>query len=79
MKGDKRKSVVDNIVKFIIVVLIAFITYAQYFLVIPNRADINENRKQIYELSLQVEKYQATNLIVFDNIIDRLEGLEKFH
>lgn len=78
MKAEKRKSVIDNIIKFIIVVLISFITYAQYFLVIPNRADISYNKRQIYELRLQIEKYQTTNSIIFKNIMDRLEGLEKF-
>jgi len=76
VRSEKKRSILDNIVKLIIVVLISFVTYAQYFLVIPNRADIAGNKKQIYELRLQVEKYQAANSIIFKSIIDRIEGLE---
>jgi len=75
MKVEKRKSIVDNIVKLIIVILMTFITYAQYFLVIPNTKSIVDNKKQIYELRLKVEKYQVTNSIIFKNIINRLDGL----
>lgn len=77
MKSEKRRSVIDSIVKFIIVVLIACITYAQYFLVIPNRADIRENKRQIYELKLQVEKYQVRNNVMFEKLTFRIEELGK--
>jgi len=75
MKVEKRKSIVDNIVKLIIVILMTFITYVQYFLVIPNTKSIADNKKQIYELRLKVEEYQVTNSIIFKNIINRLDGL----
>jgi len=65
----------DNFWKLIIVILLVLITYAQYFLIIPIKAEVVENKRRIYETILLVEKYQARNNVMFENIMSKLDKL----
>lgn len=66
----------DSIVKMIIMILLALITYAQYFIVIPLTRKVSGNEAKIYNIELKIEKYQIRTSMMFTDILKKLEKFQ---